>query len=156
MGLTERFNAKAVPVTESGCWLWTGELSCKGYGIMKISGKQCRAHRVSWGLHRGDIPDGQYVLHRCDTPACVNPDHLFLGTVADNNADMTTKGRQARQPGEANGRAKLTLAQVSDIVKDRRLLREIAKDYGVHSTTISMIRLGKRWKTQPSGIALTS
>ena len=79
-----------------GCWLWRGALSRKGYGSFRadaIGGRQ--SHRVAWELTHGPIPDGLFVLHRCDTPRCVNPAHLWLGTAADNSRDMALKGRAA-------------------------------------------------------------
>lgn len=94
--LAERFNKKWQPVTETGCWLWTGAIT-KGYGMIGSGLGDRRtllAHRVSWELCNGPVPAGLHVLHKCDTPACVNPDHLFLGTHTDNMCDMTKKGRQ--------------------------------------------------------------
>lgn len=78
------------------CWIWTAGKSPQGYGKMRAWGKHARAHRVSWVIHKGAIPPGLCVLHRCDNPACVTPDHLFLGTSIDNNIDRDAKGRQAR------------------------------------------------------------
>ncbi len=81
----------------TGCWLWTGSRNQKGYGWSRIQGISTRmAHRISWLLHRGDIPEGVLVCHKCDTPSCVNPDHLFLGTQKDNLLDMSRKGRSYR------------------------------------------------------------
>lgn len=83
-----------------GCWLWGGSLKTNGYGQLNgpsqgggRDGKNLLAHRVAWELVNGPIPDGLWVLHRCDNPPCVNPAHLFLGTVRDNVIDMWTKGR---------------------------------------------------------------
>ena len=95
--LADRFHEKYVVVPFSGCWLWTAStMSRGGYGKMTVEQgeQQCTgAHRVSWMLHKGEIPKGMWVLHRCDVPACVNPDHLFLGDVVDNNRDAIEKGR---------------------------------------------------------------
>lgn len=78
-----------------GCWLWTAATTNYGYGHIRLKGTEdVSAHRVSWMLAYGSIPEGMHVLHRCDVPACVRPTHLFLGTHADNMADMTAKGRQ--------------------------------------------------------------
>lgn len=92
IGIRERLSASSVPEPNSGCLLWTGRLS-HGYGVMEIQCRRQRTHRVSYELAYGPIPSGLSVLHRCDTPACINPDHLFLGTIADNNHDMMAKGR---------------------------------------------------------------
>ena len=105
--------------------MWTGPRLPKGYGRFKIDGIRFAvyAHRLSWEIHRGPIPDGLFVLHRCDTPACVNPDHLFLGSAKDNAQDCIAKGRaapteQTRHVGSTNGRAKVT---ETDILEIRRL-----------------------------------
>jgi hypothetical protein len=77
----------------SGCWLWARACFKNGYGAIRVEGKTLYAHRVSYELHRGKIPSGAFVLHRCDEPRCVNPDHLSVGTPADNVADMMHRGR---------------------------------------------------------------
>ena len=92
--LMEKFESKYIPEPMSGCWLWIGANSGKGgYGQISINGRIKRAHRVSWELHRGFIPEGMLVCHHCDTPPCVNPDHLFVGTYSDNTIDSVKKGR---------------------------------------------------------------
>ena len=95
--ITERFMAKVSPEALTGCWLWTGAPSDNTknglYGRFRVHGAQIRAHRVSWLLHRGEIPENLQVLHHCDNQACVRPDHLFLGTNEDNVADRVAKGR---------------------------------------------------------------
>lgn len=90
------FNFKTYPEPNTGCFLWNGGL-CHGYGTACINKKQQLAHRWSWELHRGPIPEGMDVLHKCDTPLCVNPDHLKLGTQKDNAQDMSRKGRSWQQ-----------------------------------------------------------
>lgn len=92
----ERFNNAYMPVTESGCWIWMLSLNADGYGSLCIDKMFKRAHRLSWELHKGEIPIGMSVLHKCDIPACVNPDHLFLGTQSDNMKDMYAKERHPR------------------------------------------------------------
>jgi len=82
------------PVTESGCWIWMGSTTQKGYGDIKYDKKHHRAHRLSYELHNGAIEDGLMVCHSCDTPSCINPEHLFMGTAQDNTDDMVKKGRQ--------------------------------------------------------------
>jgi hypothetical protein len=98
--LAERFwekvdkNGPTHPVLRTQCWLWTAKRLPRGYGEIAINGKdRARTHRVSWEMHFGAIPERRWVLHRCDNPSCVRPDHLFLGTHLDNMADMRAKGR---------------------------------------------------------------
>lgn len=94
--IKERFMAKISPEPMSGCWLWDAQTNHSGYGLIWTRGRQgkaVRAHRVSYELFKGPIDDGLFVCHKCDTPQCVNPDHLFLGRDIDNIHDMVSKGR---------------------------------------------------------------
>lgn len=96
--LIRRFHEKYVIVEPCGCWIWLGAQSGRGYGYIKFKGRMLQAHRVSWELHHGPIGEadghhGACVLHRCDTPSCVNPNHLFVGSHADNMEDKVRKGR---------------------------------------------------------------
>src|SRR5262245_26460201 len=143
--LLERFWAK-VQKTES-CWLWTAGLDTSGYGYIVIGGHHSeKAHRFAYALLVGPIPMDLYVLHRCDVRNCVNPDHLFLGTQADNTADMVAKQRQAR--GNVN-HARLNEQQVLEI---RALHSDgvnncaLARRYGVSDTTIWAIVHRKKWR----------
>ena len=146
MTLQERFDKKWITIGSGGCWIWVGASWTNGYGEIEAHGKHHQfAHRISYELHVGPIPDGLCVLHTCDYPGCVNPKHLWLGTHADNMADMARKGRCPTKKGEANPFAKLTDIQVVEI---RRLLGtmrdyEIAKIYNVSPTHIGRIKLGK-------------
>jgi len=115
-----------------------------GYGQIHDD-KMKSAHRVSHELHTGPIPSRQFVLHSCDTPHCVNPSHLFLGTQQDNIDDMNSKGRAISAKGEDQNTAKLTEEDVHAIRADERMQREIAVDYGVHQSQISMIKARKTW-----------
>lgn len=92
--MMERFMAKVSPEPNTGCWLWTAASTGHGYGLISLSfSKNDLAHRTSWRLFHGPIPDGLWVLHKCDVPSCVNPAHLFLGTQTDNMIDASEKKR---------------------------------------------------------------
>lgn len=89
----DRFESNFIPEPMSGCWLWLNHTNETGHGSFRMDGKRPSAHRASYELNVGPVPDGLCVRHRCDTPSCVNPDHLELGTWADNNADRSRRGR---------------------------------------------------------------
>lgn len=137
-----------------GCWMWRGWVNAGGYGRLPVALGHILAHRASWLLANGAIPDGLYVLHRCDVRRCVNPAHLFLGTLQENNADMRAKGRE-RHPtiGEKHPAAKLT-------ERDVHVIREaffgagmsgsqIARRLGLAPVTINRIVTGRGWRHVP-------
>jgi hypothetical protein len=131
---------------ECGCWIWRRAKSDFGYGIVYRPGVGLvRAHRMAWEMTQGPIPSGLVVLHKCDTPACINPDHLRIGTKKQNSEDMVLKGRTNGPKGERCARAKLTQEQVLAIRLDGRTTVEIAAEYGVHHSNISRIKRGLRW-----------
>ena len=129
------------------CWLWTGAKASWGYGMINSGPPEnhaIRAHRLSWEMHNGPIPDGMAVCHHCDTPACVNPDHLFLGTIADNNADMGAKGRRrggGAPAGDDHPLRKLTDAEIAEIrtayQPGRVTYKELGRRYGVNLATVA-------------------
>lgn len=131
----------------SGCWLWSLSCTGDGYPQAKFAGVKAAGHRISYAAFRGPVTG--LVRHTCDTPTCVNPDHLVLGTAADNSADMRARRRQAY--GEKNARANLTEAQVLCILYDQRPCTVIAKDYGVWKGTVSSIKTGRTW-SQVTGV----
>jgi len=138
---------RSVPEPNSGCWLWLGSFDDDGYGKGWGDGKSEYAHRRSWKEHKGPILDDLWVLHRCDNPACVNPDHLFLGTHQDNVDDKMHKGRAAGQPpGELHWKAALTEDQVRMVEADPRRQSVIAAEYGIRQTAVSKIKLHQTWK----------
>lgn len=140
-----------------GCWGWTGFVDNKGYGRVNVHTAGVRrsqgAHRASWFIHYGDIPEGMHILHSCDNPQCTNPEHLRLGTHAENMRDMKERGRAKGygKPGEACGHAKLTWEKVREI---RRLKdgcptlsnHVLAVQFGVTPSNISNIVTGKTWR----------
>ena len=132
-------------VDKGVCWLWQGSSDRGGYGRFKLKRKMRKAHRVAWELTYGPIPAGMCVLHRCDVPACVYPAHLWIGTVAENNADCRIKGRAAINFGKGN--AKLTESQVREIksLLATRTIKEISKLYGRGYSTIGHISSGENW-----------
>lgn len=141
-------------VRTGDCWLWTGCKTSFGYGAIRQGGRNgetLRTHRVSWELRNGPIPPGMIVLHKCDIPACVNPDHLRLGSHADNVKDKIAKGRArfGHLPGEKHGSAKLTDALVRlarAFIADGISQISIAKSFGVSTATLNAAILGKTWK----------
>ena len=147
--LEERFWAK-VRLDEDGCWEWTAHRDRKGYGALGRGGAVVKAHRLSWELHNGPIPIGMAVCHACDNPPCVRPDHLFLGTIGDNNRDMQLKGRAS---GGTRGEQQHLSVLTADDVREIRARaaagephRSIGATYGVVKSTISKIVTGKNWR----------
>lgn len=147
---------RSTPEPNSGCWLWDEHWNPAGYGMMWTNGRLVLAHRLSWELHNGPIPGGMCILHRCDTPACVNPDHLRLGTRAENRADCVTKGRQRAGRGERNRGAKVTAETVQAIRAALDLCESqasIGRRFGLTQASISRIRHGVTWGWLPAPTA---
>ena len=130
------------------CWEWTAGRISSGYGLLSADGRRILAHRFSYELHIGPVPDGVFVLHRCDNRLCIRPDHLFLGTQADNVADMEAKGRDHKrgQPGEQNNQARIDAAAVRAIRATRDPAWKVAAAFGVSRGLIYAIRQRRLWK----------
>lgn len=134
-------------VTESGCIEWTGALMHQGYGHINWNGKIHRTHRLSYAATKGEIAGGIVICHKCDNPACINPDHLFAGTKADNSADMAKKKRSTI--GERNPMAKIDASVVHEIRvlgKTGMLQKDIGSKFGITREAVGLIIRGERWK----------
>lgn len=149
--LKERFLDKVTYEPNTGCWLWLGACQSGGYGFMAIDAtrknrKSSAAHRISYILFKGDIPNEIVVCHTCDVCSCVNPDHLFLGTNADNSKDMVLKGRQAK--GESQGASKLKsdyVLKIMDMCNNGVSKIEISRIFNVTKENIYSICSGETW-----------
>lgn len=145
----ERLEAYSMPVTETGCQIWLASTTSKGYGQLEISRKKEYTHRLAYEVHVGPIPEGLLVCHHCDTPACINPLHLFLGTHQDNASDKVRKGRDRALRGSENRNAKLSGNDVDSIMNfllySSKTQAEVAEMFGVAGSQISHINTGACW-----------
>ena len=145
LNVEKRLEDNSIPLTECGCVIWLGLVNNMGYGRLSANGKMQYVHRLALELNYGEkVPAGLNVLHKCDIPTCINPDHLFLGTHADNAADKVVKNRHPR--GETNATAKLTEVEVLAIRASSVGVNETARRMGLDPMTISNIRNRKTWK----------
>lgn len=134
---------KSYIVGSNGCWMWQGALNEDGYGHLVHEGRRPAVHRLSYEFYKGEIPEHMCVCHSCDTPACINPDHLFLASHKGNMEDKVSKGRQYK--GIEVWSAKINMAIAAKIRVDSRVHREIAAEYGIHTSAISRIKHNKIW-----------
>lgn len=140
----DRFNSSYAAIPWSGCWIWTRSIDEDGYGVHYFQGKKQFAHRRSFELFNGAIPEGMLICHRCDIPACVNPSHLFVGTCKDNIHDAMKKNRFGY--GEKNSHSKLTAKQVEYIRNGSVETRILVKELGVTKSMINGIKRGAYWR----------
>lgn len=143
----ERFS---MPEPNSGCWLWLGHTCREGYGRVRFEKETRLAHRVSWIVHRGPLPPGAVLLHKCDNPACINPDHLRPGTQADNIADMVAKGRQNTAPrpdqrGTRNGNSRFSADLIRAVFLSPLSQKRAAKEFGMSQAWVWRIRKAEVW-----------
>jgi HNH endonuclease len=149
--LWDRFHEKVSPEALTGCWIWTGAVKEKGYGVIGLGTRRqgtAKAHRVAYELHKGKIAEGMNILHDCDNPSCVNPNHLYEGTFAQNSQDCVRRKRNfvPNNRGELSNSVKLTLEQVNIIRKKEKTGRQYAKDFGVSKSTVFAIWRNVNWK----------
>ncbi len=145
----EHIAARSIPEPNTGCWLWLGSVNNWGYGRTSFSGSRERsAHRLSFAAHHGPIPPRRIVMHKCDTPACVNPAHLILGDQHANMRDMVRKRRNADNRGERSATAKLSNARVTDI-RERHNRGEsvslLAREHSVSRRAVRFVITGATW-----------
>lgn len=145
--LKQRLLSRVQFEPNSGCWLWEGGTVFYGYGVTGYDGKSKRVHRLSWEIFRGPIPEGMVICHRCDTPPCANPDHLFLGTRSDNNYDCVRKGRANNRTGEQKPNAVLSNESVRAIWLSPLSNAAIAEQLGVNPRAVSNVRTGMLWRS---------
>lgn len=151
--LRERFWAKVDVRGPDECWEWQGHRTKKGAGQIGLGTRKdglSYTHVLSWKIHNGEIPKGLLVCHECDNPPCVNPKHLFLGTPAQNSADMKNKGRATFGERQPNSKLKtMQVIQIKELVNGGAALQEIADEFGVSRSLVGMISKGKRWGHLP-------
>jgi hypothetical protein len=149
----ESIQQKCAMEPMSGCWIWTGDSTTRGYGMMShsdgVKGHKEYVHRVTYALTFGEIADGLQALHRCDNPSCCNPHHLFLGTQQDNMDDMLIKGRRPR--GAQSTSSKLTAEQVAYIRSSKKTGSDLCQELRISTGQISRIRNNKAWAI-PQGV----
>ncbi len=147
--LRERFEDKWEVVTESGCWLWVARLNKHGYGTFQIGCRSCLAHRVSFEIYRSPIPEGMEILHKCDVRACVNPQHLYVGTQFENMRDRSERSSWEQAKGSQSVRSKLTEEDVLEIRRMSsagRSYAELSERFGICKSNVATIVRRETWR----------
>ena len=151
MNFVKYVEKRSVAIPFSGCRIWIGATTPGGYGnsivAYRLHGTKI-VHRALFRELQGHVPPSAYVCHHCDTPSCVNPDHLFLGTPNDNAQDRKNKGRSASKRGKLNGRSVLTpeaATEIRALLGQGKLQRDVAKRFGVSQATVSRVKIGLSW-----------
>jgi len=145
----DRFNDKYIPVTECGCWVWLGAIRGENnYGAMRINKRTIGAHRVSYMIHHGNIPDEMQVLHKCDNRLCVNPEHLYAGNQKQNIRDMYNRGRNVYtgNKGTKHPSSKITEDIVIEIRLSKLSEKELCEKYKLSRSHVSRIINNKSWR----------
>ena len=151
MNFVEYVEKRSVAIPFSGCRIWIGATTLGGYGNSSVAYRLHDTkivHRALFQELQGPVPPGSHVCHHCDTPSCVNPDHLFLGTPTDNAQDRKNKGRSASRRGNLNGRSVLTPEAATEIrvlLKQGHSQQDVAGRFGVSQTTVSRVKIGSTW-----------
>jgi len=149
--LEDRFWRMVDKKSESECWKWQGQILASGYGRISLGSKKDGAegaHRVSWKIfNKTSIPDGMFVMHKCDNPSCVNPHHLSIGTPKENTADMIAKGRKrtVAPKGEGNGKSLLNEEKVRIIRSSTLNHAALGRELGVSPNCVRGVRIGRTW-----------
>lgn len=144
--IIDRLLDLSMPEPNSGCWLWLAQINGRGYGKLTLPNHRSgTAHRVSYEAFKGPIAKGLLVCHKCDVPLCINPDHLFLGTHQQNMRDRDNKDRANKPKGSKHPMAKLSDGDILAIRNDTRMGKDIAADYGISKSMVSLIKNRRNW-----------
>ena len=143
--IAKRFWRKVDRMGKKDCWIFRATVSACGYGLFSKNGSSALAHRVSWWIHYGEIPKRKLVLHKCDNPPCVNPNHLFIGTPKDNAIDRAKKGRSNHPIGGRNGREILSESDVKAMRQSNLSCYKLADIYLISKSTAHAAISRKTW-----------
>ncbi len=146
--IKQKIEEYSVPVPEAGCWIWTRAVNNKGYGTVSVGNQKAKyAHRMYYSEFKGEIPDGMEVCHKCDTPACVNPDHLFLGTHHENMMDSSKKGRIRTTPrsGTRHHKAVFDNESLKYIRTSKESNKQLAEKFGCCKATVVRAKKGQTY-----------